>query len=822
MSSLSGAPSLTTKKPPITFNYDLPPAGAVEDEDDLFPSHLAPAVASSSVASKKEVEKPQRTSSSEKKKDKEKKKSKKDKSGSSGSGAKLSSGHTGTSDHAADNYSDDFVEEPVTSVPSPADIERERAKLRAEAEAARKAEDERMRQERESHERRMREWGRREEQHDLPSRSSTPKLVGDRARKESPVNPPRASSSLDAQQIQAAAASAPAASNLNEQLLQMLQQQIFLQQQQQANMAAAAAAAAAASAAQTAEGQPETAHSGEDRVLPADKERDRRRRRERERDRDLRRAHEEEAAHSLFHKLAKDVREVFHELNMAVVAAEKERLLKDERYRKEREMRDRREDLDRQERAEKERKEREDRDERYWKQMEERESRMSELLLMKLSREERDREERAKRDEVERGERFRSDKELRDHLEKQDRERRDREESAGRERDRLQLQAQLDEVKRQYQQQMEEMRRQFDLDRAHIQEIHKLEVAAMEKRHVEAASLTEKHHHEQLALMDLHTANASRLEQLIGAANSELIATQQLNEQVTRERLAMLKDREKEIDGQKELVQTVLHEVHSIRDNLNTERLRIASLYAQFDLAIKAFVKETGEERAKLREAQAHFDTLRMSLEKDRKQMLHEIAQERKMLEQQHDEFVERKMSSMSELQAERMAVMKERSEFTLMRERQNRDETAILASLRSRDEELSSKLEAIETDRQISAESKREAQRLLQEAQAERETIRRERNVFELEKAEVMHRIEDVTRRAEDARESQERMRKELASERTAHIDVHRALGPLGSNHAGRPPTVGGYLMGQNTSSLMQLELAKQRAVLNRISEDS
>ena len=280
----------------------------------------------------------------------------------------------------------------------------------------------------------------------------------------------------------------------------------------------------------------------------------------------------------------------------------------------------------------------------------------------------------------------------------------------------------------------------------------------------------------------------------------------------------MLKDREKEIEGQKDLVQSVLHEVQSIRDNLNTERQRIASLYAQFDLAIKAFVKETGEERAKLREAQAHFETLRQSLDKDRKQMLHEISVERKMLEQQHDEFVERKMSSMTELQNERMAIMKERSEFSLIRERQNRDEASVLASLRSREEELSTKLEAIESDRQISAESKRDAQRLLQEAQSEREAIRRERNIFELEKAELMHRIEDVTRRAEEAREGQDRMRKELAVERTSHVDVNRGLGP---HHGGRSPPMGGYLLGQNTSSVMQLELAKQRAVLNRISED-
>lgn len=103
-----------------------------------------------------------------------------------------------------------------------------------------------------------------------------------------------------------------------------------------------------------------------------EKERDRRRRREGERSRDLRRMHDEEAAHSLFQRLAKDVRDVFHELNMSVVAAEKERLLKDERYRKEREFRDRALEQASVDRELKERKEREEREQKFWATLDER------------------------------------------------------------------------------------------------------------------------------------------------------------------------------------------------------------------------------------------------------------------------------------------------------------------------------------------------------------------------------------------------------------------------------------------------------------------
>ncbi|ESL12143.1 hypothetical protein TRSC58_00095 [Trypanosoma rangeli SC58] len=113
-------------------------------------------------------------------------------------------------------------------------------------------------------------------------------------------------------------------------------------------------------------------------------ENQRRRLRERERAVHLRRLEQEEAARSLFQRLAQDVREVFHELNLSVVASEKDRLMKDERYRKEREAKDRRDELEKQERMQKESKEREEREAKFWSALEDRDTRFVSCWRQKL------------------------------------------------------------------------------------------------------------------------------------------------------------------------------------------------------------------------------------------------------------------------------------------------------------------------------------------------------------------------------------------------------------------------------------------------------
>lgn len=825
MSSLSGAPSLTSKRPPPNFSFE-PPA---VDEDEMFPADDRTA---SRTASKERKEK-------KPKKDKKDKKDKKAAGGhTSGSGTGTGGGgKTSSSTSAAlpqrsavrdaddygGEYSDDFLEEPIGSVPlatTGLDLERERAKLQAEAEAMRRQQEDQLRQEREEHERRVREWNMQRlavEQQQLP-RSETPNLKERRNSAHRRSSPDLRASSEQASPFhsQDKGLTPQLADHITNVIKQQMEFVLKAQQEQLSQFVKAPQAAP----------QPHYEHAtqGNEHMDPnqsdpgnvqapldprLEKERDRRRRRERDRDRDARRMHEEEAAHSLFHRLAKDVREVFHELNMSVVAAEKERLMKDERYRKEREMRDRREEVERLERAEKERKDREEREERLWRMFEEREDKFRGVLEARLSREEQEREDRLRRDLEEKSDRVRNDRDLRDELERLDRERRDREDSSHRDRDRILLQGQLDEVKKQYRLQMEEMRRQFDLDRAHVGEIHKLEMGAMEKRHLEAASMTEKHHREQLILMDLHSANASKLEQLIKHSHEEMEAAKKLNENITEERLQVVKERERQLDDQQALVSKVMLEAQNMKDNLERERLRLAGLYAQFDISIASFNKENEEDRRKHRESQTHYETLRMQVEKDRRMMISEIQQERKLLENQHEEYLQQKMTSVAELQAERIAIQKERAEANLVRERQNRDESQLMLTLRAREEDFRAKIEAIESDRVTSAEMKRDAVRLREDCLAEREALRRDRGMFESEKQELLHRMEEIKLRAEEAGEEQHKLRKELANERL-------------NGNAGRSPPHPGSNPSTISVSQLQLDLAKQRAMLSRIAEHS
>ena len=118
--------------------------------------------------------------------------------------------------------------------------------------------------------------------------------------------------------------------------------------------------------------------------------------------------------------------------------------------------------------------------------------------------------------------------------------------------------------------------------------------------------------------MDLHSANANKLEQLIAQTHSELLATQQLNEKVTDERISVLREREKQLQDQQSLIAMVKDEMVLMKEQLEKERIRLASLYAQFDLSIASFKRETEEERRRLLESQYHYETLRQQIEKDR------------------------------------------------------------------------------------------------------------------------------------------------------------------------------------------------------------
>eukprot|EP00658_Telonema_sp_P-2_P015004 TRINITY_DN15734_c0_g1_i1.p1 TRINITY_DN15734_c0_g1~~TRINITY_DN15734_c0_g1_i1.p1 ORF type:complete len:248 (+),score=81.56 TRINITY_DN15734_c0_g1_i1:109-744(+) len=197
--------------------------------------------------------------------------------------------------------------------------------------------------------------------------------------------------------------------------------------------------------------------------------------------------------------------------------------------------------------------------------------------------------------------------------------------------------------------------------------------------------------------------------------------------------------------------------------------------------------------------------------DRDKKVMLHEVHQERKLLEKQHNEFIESKMQTLSEIQSERMLIMKERTEAAMTREKFNKDEAGLLVALRQKEEEYQCRLDAIAADRDVAQELRREAQQLRDDACSERDHVRGERATLEAAREEVLLRVEDVRRRAEDAVGDQQRLRKELAAERASSV-TNQLRG--GSQQYGS----GG---GMNQFSQLQSELAKQRAALSRLNEN-
>ncbi|CAC9515219.1 conserved hypothetical protein [Leishmania infantum JPCM5] len=535
----------------------------------------------------------------------------------------------------------------------------------------------------------------------------------------------------------------------------------------------------------------------------------RRRRREHERAVSLRRAEEEEAAHALFQRLAQDVREVFHELNLSVVAAEKERLIKDERYRRERELRDRREDMTRAEKLEKELKEREEREAKFWAMIEQRDEKFRTFLEERMNKDEEEREARLRRDLEDRATRLRNERELREEMDKMEKERRAKAEEESRHHDGLVLTAQIEEVSARYRAQLEEVRRQMEADSLRKDELQKAELAMMAKRHEAALEQLQRQHAQQLATMDGHAGNVSRIEALVATMQETMEATKAMNEKLLAERMSVLKQKERQLDERQAVLDAMVAEMKANQETVAAERARVAGLYAKFELALSSFSKNSEEDRRTFREAHAHYDTLRQQAEKDRRLMLGEVAQERKLLEQQFEEFLAKKMEAMAELQNERISIARERAEASMVRERQNRDETDLLKALRSREEEYKMKLESIESDRATACHMKDEHKRLCDAAAAERQALRQEREKFELEKKELLSRFEAIRRQAEDAASSQERLRIQLMGDRSDALDGNGAAVGL---------LRGGPLV-CNAASRFQMDLARQRAVLQNIS---
>ncbi|KAK7195445.1 hypothetical protein NESM_000471700 [Novymonas esmeraldas] len=795
MSSLRNAPSLTPTSRK-GFSYDT-----LDDDDD----YIGP------VEAVEEMHDPTRSTSRSKKKNKDrdskKAKKKKDAVPPSGDDEPVSSSSskrvlesktvTTTSDNYGDNYADDFEGSvdsddyiPPVASPPPAAAQAPLGKpknLMADVEAEEKrlyaTVQEQLRLEKEEVTHRIAKW--------------------------------------EADQARAAAEMRQREEDLRRQLaaqqqreLEMKQRLSDLVEQQVAERVAAATAAPPTNpvprgaSTSVVEERAESEEVGEGAASASKAELQRRRRREHERAVGLRRAEEEEAAHALFQRLAQDVREVFHELNLSVVAAEKERLIKDERYRRERELRDRREDMARAEKLEKELKEREEREAKFWAMAEQRDDKFRTFLEERMGKDEEEREARLRRDLEDRAARLRNERELREEMDKMEKERRAKAAEESRHHDSLALTAQMEEVSTRYRAQLEEVRRQMETDAARKDELQKAELGMMAKRHEAALEQLQRQHAQQLAVLEGHVGNASRIEALVAAVQDTVEAAKTMNEKLLAERLSVLQQKERQLDDQRAVLDAMAAEMKANHETLSAERARVASLYAKFDLAVSSFSRNSEEDRRTFREAQAHYDTLRQQADKDRRLMLSEVAQERKVLEQQLEEFLAKKMEAMSELQSERVAIARERAEASAVRERQNRDETDLLKALRAREEEFKMKLESIESDRATACHMKDEHRRLCDAAVAERHALRHEREKFEHEKGELLSRFEAIRLQAEEAASSQERLRVQFMGDRCGTSDgAGAAAGVL----RGEPLVC-------SAASRLQMDLARQRAVLQNI----
>ncbi|CCW68134.1 unnamed protein product [Phytomonas sp. Hart1] len=542
------------------------------------------------------------------------------------------------------------------------------------------------------------------------------------------------------------------------------------------------------------------------------------RRRERERALHHQNADEEEDVHYLFQRLSQDVREVFHELCLSVIAAEKERLLRDERYRKEKEARDRREEQEHMERLLREVTEREEREAKFWTRAERSEQEFRVLIEDRLKKDEMEREARLKRDLQDSAERMRKDQELRSELEKLERERRSQVTAEAQKQDNSFIQSQIENIKSQYAVQLEDIRKQNEHHHASLEEFHRTEFEMIQKRYDVDSQQLLNQHAKQLALAETHFGKVDRLERVLGNLHSEIEASKKLSETLTEERLNTLQGKERMLGEQSSLLQAMMDDLKDSKQQLEKERARVSALYAKFELLLGNFTKNSEDDRRQLHETQTRLETLRQQTDKDRRLMLSEVFQERKVLEQQTDEFFSRKMEAMGELQAERLAISRERTEAAVARERHNRNETELLKSLHSREEEYALKIEAIDADRLAITQMKLDAKQASERIAADREAMAKERELFELEKQELLGRFDQIRRRAHEAASVQEKMRMALVQERaTAEYGIEPAqsklseLQPKPTQHTD-PSSIA------VTMTNLQINLAHQRAILGKM----
>eukprot|EP01065_Artemidia_motanka_P049383 TRINITY_DN8163_c2_g2_i2.p1 TRINITY_DN8163_c2_g2~~TRINITY_DN8163_c2_g2_i2.p1 ORF type:complete len:1044 (+),score=498.71 TRINITY_DN8163_c2_g2_i2:64-3132(+) len=498
------------------------------------------------------------------------------------------------------------------------------------------------------------------------------------------------------------------------------------------------------------------------------KERERRARREREWNRKMYLASEEDAAGALMKRLACDVKAIFQELNTSIVAAERERHIKEERYRKDREARDLRWTDEREQRDDRERREREEREERFWSALQEREREAQERREAKERQFHEDITSRYREMEHEREQRSIRNREADEKARRVD-------DESFRDREKQSYRIQLEMLQQSHRQQLEELSARMQGEVRHLQELRSMEVANIEKRHQHAIELQKEQHEASLRMLEVHGANARRLEGLVAQVRDEIAAVGDVHVKVNQERQAVLHEQEARLEDQMKLQAEMQAAVQEQRELLKMERDRVVSLYGRFEAAIQEFSKTHQAEGTRLQEATVRAERQREVADQERKRTLQELYDEQQRLEEMRSRLAEERRESARELQEERLAVARERGDLLMRREDQGRAEQRTLQSLVSREETAAEMVTRLKEDLERQHEREREVESLRDSVLQQRKEVAREREAVDSEKA----RLHEVARKAVEESARAREMQQDAAT-RLERMDTAKAAAEM------------------------------------------
>ena len=474
-------------------------------------------------------------------------------------------------------------------------------------------------------------------------------------------------------------------------------------------------------------------------------------------------AEEEVAASSLMKRLASDVKTIFQELNLAIVAAERDRHEKEERYRRDREARDRQYAEERAARDERDRREQQAASERFFAFLEEQERKREEAEAQRTHNLARDAEAQASgaRDAEER--KALREAEHRAGIEKLERERRDQEDAAFREREQAGFKMQLETYQRASRQQTDELQMKMQSELEHIQEMRRLEMENLQKRHDDALTGQKEQYDHSLKIYDVHRANSDKLQGLVDTLRHSIDAVGALNEKANEGHTEALREREAHLHKQLQLQAEMQAQVAAQREEVDKERQRLHSLYVRFEGCIGGFTERHTEELRNLQEAQVRANNMRDIVEEQRMRHAKEMNGEMLALEAKRGELDEERFKWLQEVQQQRMDLGRERADVTKVIEQTRRDERHVHEAKQA----LAERAVESATDTSAAEEKKRyieaEYKRLETYKEETVEALNNERSMVEQAKRQV----ELLMLKADESGREAARLRQEAAKEK-------------------------------------------------------